>query len=176
MMYQLKFWLEINQFKDYSGSPTVNLLFQGAKKVQQSGPLGGKQLKQPVTFELLTKLVNAAAVCAASKFEELLMKAMFTVAFYGLFRASEITKNHNLKAVIFREDIKHNKNFLILKIHSAKTVKGGELQEVELVKTHDKTCPIQNLKSYLAVSSAKQGPCSNFLMGITCQSVFSRQN
>ena len=85
MTYQLKFRLILNNFPDYSNSPQVTLLFQGARNIQKEGPPSRKQLKQPVTFELLVKIVDAAAVCASLKSQEKLMKAMFMVAFYGLF-------------------------------------------------------------------------------------------
>ena len=108
MMYQLKFRLLLNNLEDFSNSVQVTLLFQGAKKVQKRGPPGLKQLKQPVTFELLSQIVDASSVCATSKYEEKLLKALFTMAFYGLFRVGEITFTKNPSTVILREEVKDN--------------------------------------------------------------------
>ena len=143
----------------------VTLLFQGAKKGQKRGPPGLKQLKQPVTFELLSRIVDASSVCATSKYEEKLLKASFTVAFYGLFRVGEITFTKNPSTVILCEEVKDNQDYMVLKLHSAKTACPNETQLVELVKTHDKTSPVVNLKTYLAASNTSFGPLFQLLGG-----------
>ena len=116
MTYQLKFRLLLNNLRGFLNSAQVTLLFQGAKKVQRTGPPRFKELKQPVTFQLLSRIVDASSVCATSKYKEKLLKALFTVAFYGLFRVGELTFTKNPSTVILCKEVKDNKGF-----HGSKT-------------------------------------------------------
>ena len=84
---------------------------------------------------------------------------------YGIFRVGELAYTKNRNTVITWEEVKDNKDYIILKVHAAKTSKEGEPQEVELVLTHDKTCPVLHLKHYLAASSARKGPLFQFPSG-----------
>ena len=54
---------------------------------------------------------------------------------------------------------------MVLKLHSAKTAGPNKTQLGELVKTHDKTCPVVNLKTYLAASNRSFGPLFQLLSG-----------
>ena len=117
-----------------------------------------KMVKEVITFQLLKKVLDAILGCSNTKFEEKLLKALYVVAFHGLVRIREVTKGSNPNTIIRKQEIVRGKNFLILKIHTAKLAKRAQVQQVELIKTGDQTCPVTLLNQYLDVVADKVGP------------------
>ena len=85
-----------------------------------------------MTYATLQRLMRVMPVCCETRAEELLLNAMFSVAFYGLLRVGEMTLNINPKTVILREDMTLGRDFIKLVIHNSKC---RQMEEIELVET-----------------------------------------
>ena len=114
-----------------------------------------KKIKRPVTYATLQRLMRVTPVCCETRAEELLMNAMFSVAFYRLLRVGEVTLNVNPKTVILREDIMLGRDFIKLVIRNSKC---RQMEEIELVETWDNTCPVRALREYMDLRNHPTGP------------------
>ena len=172
-MYQLKFQLLVNGFAEFSSSLRVKLFMERLYKAQKGMP--DKAVKEAITFQLLKKVLDAIPGCYNIKFEEKLLKALYVVAFHGLLRIGEVTKGSNPNTIIRKQEIVRGKNFLILKVHNAKSASKGQVQQVELIKTGDQTCPVTLLNWYLDVVADKVGPLFTYANGKRVHQNYSRR-
>ena len=169
-MYQLKFCLILNGFSDYSNDGKTKLFLECLKHVHSWAPK--QTFKEPISFELLVKMLEVVPIITSNKSVERLLKAMFSVAFHGLLRIGEVSYALNRSTVIMRQDVSVKNDFIRLPIHNMKTAKAGEIQEVELMETGDLTCPVTLLKEYLAASIQTEGPLFEHINGQQVSSDF----
>ena len=157
-MYQLKFRLNLNGMTDFSTSLSAQLFLRGLQNF--SHKYVPKGCKKSIPYDLLTKMINAASFCATSKTEEMLLKAMFTTAFFGLFRMGELMQYRRAKsnASLLREDMTVGSDYTTLRVRDAKTAAKGELSSVQLVETGDSICHARHLKNYHRFEPGLTGP------------------
>ena len=91
-------WHKTHRYED----PTNDFLVKKSLKGGSKRP-SGQELREPITLELLGKLVEALKPVCESVYEQKMMKCAYLLAFFGLFRIGEIvadTKERAQKSVI----------------------------------------------------------------------------
>lgn len=113
----------------------------------------------PFTVPQLIQLTNALTQFTHSTFSYVLFKAMFLLAFFGLFRVGEIASTrHGAPNIIQRKDVFLRTNLpgklshIDIKLHSYKHSQGHSTL-VPVKRQHPKAvCPVRALVRYLRLS------------------------
>ena len=83
----LGFVHRMNNMADPTNAFVVQKVLSGINKV-----LGSSDSRLPITQFLLNRLLESTNYVISNRYHRVLIKAMFAVSFYGLFRVGEITK------------------------------------------------------------------------------------
>lgn len=137
--------------------PTVNFLvkkaIQGAKKERAT-----LDVRLPITYPILTKLVEALPFCTNTRYQHLMFASMFLLAFAAFLRVGEIALSHgNERNVLNLKDVTINNDTGGIRI-IFKNIKhsGGRQKVVEIAKQANK-CPVKTLKEYLQLRGGEPG-------------------
>ena len=153
--YHLKFRLELNNQTDYSKLERVKLFMQGLQRITARNPK--RNVKLPISYEVLGRLVSAIPFCIQNIFEQRLVAAIMTTAFYSLCHVGELVMATNKQTVVNREDMIVSDTHFSFKVWNAKMVAPGQVQKIEVVQMGDPTCPYQMLKKFLDISPGETG-------------------
>ena len=152
---QLKFSLELKGIPDYSLAPKVKLFLKGLGNINKD--LTPAYTKQPVTLQLVQRFIEVMPVCTKNKFKELMLSAVFAVAFFSLFQMGEITFCKG-KALIKWEEMVIGPDYVTFWVHNSKIAAFRQGPEkVEIVSTGQTLCPVRLFKNYLKDSYPKSG-------------------
>lgn len=88
-MYGLNFFQKLYGLPSLFESFLINKLLEGYKRTGHH-----KDSRAPITQELLANICNALPHICKSDYESTLFKAVFSLAYFGLFRVSEIVFSH----------------------------------------------------------------------------------
>ena len=153
--YHLKFRLDLNNRTDYSKSERVKLFIQGLQRITACNPR--RNVKLPISYEVLGRLVSAIPFCVQNIFEQRLVAAIMTMAFYRLCRVGELVMATKKQMIVNREDMIVSDTHFSFKVWNAKTAPPGQAQKIEVVQMGDPTCPYQMLKKFLDINPGKTG-------------------
>jgi hypothetical protein len=138
------------------GDPTSHTLVQKSlASLTKANPSCDSRL--PITLVVLHQLMAAADITISSLYIRTLIKAMFSVAFFGLMRVGEITsKKSQLPALLLSQLTRQSGNF-ILQITKFKHNHSQQPLDIVL-KPHSQTqlCPVRNLQQYLSHRGIKE--------------------
>lgn len=165
---------KINDWSDPACSFFIKKLLLGARKLS-----GDNDSRLPITVEILEKLIGVIPQVIESHYVQLAMKAMFSLAFFGLLRVGEFTskkQGRNCKKVIQQSDVCFDKvnSKLLITLRHFKHSSPGKSITLELQKQTAKICPVTLLRSYLKVRKGAAGPLFVFPdMGAITTSFFN---
>ena len=119
-------------------------------------------LREPITIELLGKLVAALRPVSDSTYERKMFKAAYLLAFFGLFRIGEFvadTKGRAQRSVLLLSDIAIQGNSLKVTIRFSKTDQKGLSTGLTLKgQSGNPLCPVEAIKEFLASRGQRAGP------------------
>lgn len=144
---------------NYSQSFVVKKMLEGMKRLK-----GTKDVRLPITLELLTNIIDKLPSVCFSAYEALLFAAAFSLAFHGFLRIGEIvyTKAGQVRQIICVQDVKlHSlKNQQSIRIHitHSKSDQTGQGLFIDIIETGTKICPVRLLKCYLKERPNTSGP------------------
>ena len=146
---------KLYSMEDNTKSFFVGKLIEGMKRKTPRK----KDLRMPISLDLLTKLIGALSYICQSSYETKLFASAFSLAFFGLLRVGEFTsENKGIPGfhVIKFHDISIQNNErgeeLHLKICSSKTDQAGNSTTLIICQqTNSIICPVRLMKSYLNV-------------------------
>jgi hypothetical protein len=158
----------INSLDNPSLHPTVT------KIVKRLTSLRPPDCRQPISIDLLEKLLSCLPVTCSSSYQVSLYSAMFVIAFFALLRISEFTIDRKGHHVIMLRDVSVSCHFISLTIRSFKHSSGPVT--VCLKTRNDNLCPVKVLKQFLAKRGFIPGPLFAYPNGEGIQrAVFTRQ-
>ncbi|KAJ1174173.1 hypothetical protein NDU88_005996 [Pleurodeles waltl] len=136
------------------GDPTAGFPLRAALKgwARQEGKTPDQ--RAPIELEMRKGLVGALTVICNTQYEELLFPATFSLAFFGVFRTSELVakaKSDTSDRALRWGDLKMGQDIAELKVRHSKSDQKGKGTVVRLRRLGDpKCCPIELLMSYTA--------------------------
>ena len=150
-------WHKTLLFEDPCNDFTVKKSLKGGFKKPAS-----TELREPITIELLKKLVTALAPVCSSTYERAMLKCAFLLAFFGLFRIGEFISESREKAdraVLLLNDIALKKGFIKIRMRFSKTDQLG-LANTIVFKGHKghPLCPVAATTEFLAIRGKRPGP------------------
>ena len=131
-----------------------------------------KALRQPITLNLLEKLMFNVNLVLEDPYSCYLYKALFSSMFFMCARVGEVAlsqgqKNHVLQlSDITFKDWGQNTEHLEVSFTSFKHNKTGKVHKIPVYPHASKACPILAMKSYLSLRGGTPGPLFT-LMGST---------
>ena len=133
-------------------------MLRGAKHLASSS-----NVRQPITLDVLEKLLEAVQYVAISEYQPPLYRAMFLLAFYAFLRVGEVTvrSGPNLNLLLF-DNVSFRKTkylCLILIMTNFKLNLGKNPVHLEIKsQTNRSFCPVRAMQNYLKVRGAENRP------------------
>lgn len=109
--------------------------------------------RRPITFDILSKLIEILPAVCSSSFESTLFRAAFTLAFFAALRISEFTAaSKNVNSNLKRSDIYFSNNSLKIHIFKSKTDQLGKGTWIDLHPIPSSNiCPLKMVSDYLSI-------------------------
>ena len=129
-------------------------------------------LKLPIKRDLLEAMIlQLPKLFSSQPYLEILYKAMFTTAYFGLFRISEIALTLSKHAVLTPDvHIGKNKDKLMFILHTSKTHGRGTFPQIVKISSEQKInkvpiyCPFNTIKDYIKMRKAIKKPTEHFFV------------
>lgn len=133
----------------------VQKMLTGLKRSKPS-----KDIRSPVTYQLLLKILDVLPMVTKSKYEHLLFGSTFATAFFGLFRISEIAvaSKKSLRNVLQLSDLQFSNENIKLKLRFSKTDQNGKGLVITISKSVESTVCFSLLETFLQFRSQEDGP------------------
>ena len=139
---------------DPTTSALVQKLLVAANRINPT-----QDARLPLTQTILLRLMGAIDIMESGYRARVLLKAMFSVAFYGLMRVGEITKDKNKPPAINLDQISFSQGNFIISIKQFKHNVMGQPVEIVIKPQHQRElCPVQLLAEYLRIRDTADGP------------------
>lgn len=163
---ELAYYFKMSNIPDLSNHFLIKNMLSGAKRIASS-----PDMRQPITLDILEKLLVAVPHVANSSYQKYLFMAMFIIAFYVFLRVGEIKvrslSNPNLlllSNVSFKTTAKAS--CMIITMTNFKHNLGKNPVHLEIKSQPFRSfCPVQIMKNYLKVRGAEDGPLFCFTSG-----------
>ena len=143
----ISFQCKINNQEDVTQNFVVKKLLVGIGRIDKR-----KDVRMPITLNILNKVVQALPIVCSSIFEATLFAALFTIAFFGFLRVGELVVYSvtNLGHAISRSNLKYisDPRMLEIKLCYSKTDQTGLGSVICLPSTGTSPCPVQAYCAY----------------------------
>ena len=144
--------------QDPTSGTLVQKLLAGAAKVHVPKPP-----RLPITILILHRMLVDIDSIIHVKYHRLLLKAMFTVSFFGLMRIGEVTMAKNKQVPLMLSQVAFSPNRVTLTISNFKHNKSNKPVEIYLERQNDPAiCPVYNLANYVLMRGYSAGPLFAF--------------
>ena len=154
-MSSISYIHKIRDFTDPTQSFLIKKILEGFKRLKST-----KDIRAPITKELLTKVVGVLPVVCYNEYESSLFKSLFTLAYFGLFRVGELVCTDHCQAgyPIRFDDITFSDNKLTVRVRISKTNKTGKPVFLHISSVGDKSiCPIAAMQQFIRLRSSVSG-------------------
>ena len=143
----LSYHCKIKNVADPTDTFVVKKLLVGLTRIDVR-----KDIRMPITHEILLKILIALPDVCFSNFEAILFSSLFTVAFYGFLRVGEIVPDSIGRQghALFKENISYRptSRSIELFIPHSKTDQCSIGTTILIPATDDSTCPVRSFLAY----------------------------
>lgn len=154
----ISFFSKLNDFEDLTQKFIVKKMLQGLKRSRHHK----RDIRMPITKDMLIKIVQILPSVCSSRYEAALFTAAYSVAFFGLFRVSELTFDPQLyvsRHCLSFENVVAGKDSLHIFLSSSKTDQLGVGTTIKLQQQSPQTiCPVKSCLAYLKSRPPASGP------------------
>ena len=145
-------------------NPTTNFLVQ--KVLSSINKIhGSSDSRLPITRFILHRVIDSVSIVVSNLYNSKLLKSMFLIAFYGLFRVGEITVQKSGEISLYLDQIQIFKDRFILTISKFKNNRMNRPFDIIIHKQGGEYCPYISLIDYLSCRGFSQGPVFRFIDG-----------
>ncbi|KAG8456577.1 hypothetical protein GDO86_002382 [Hymenochirus boettgeri] len=119
-----------------------------------------KDKREPITDDRLQLILNSVRLITSSEYEEKLIKAAFTAAFWGAFRAGELVAVSKLQSHsgMQIEDVSTKDNVIMFLLKKSKTDMSGKGKWVIIKRNGLEQCPWAIISEYAKLRGDRIGP------------------
>ena len=150
------FFHKINNWPDFSQAFIVKKLLEGCHRSRRTF-----DTRAPITMDMLKEICKLLPTICHDAYEYQLFKAMFCLAYFGLFRVGELVSTKGQVNMLQSRDVTldiPNKHVLI-SMSRFKTNQRGNPVILKLPCERDGSiCPVHSLQKYLFYKSSQTGP------------------
>ena len=120
----------------------------------------------PITLIVLFRLIEDMPHYVSSYYNRILLAAMFSVAFFGLFRIGELTTSVHGEVMLHLNDLNYCQDHFAVSIKKYKHSKNTGSVSIPLYRHDNHTiCPVKNMLQYLEIRGYTPGPLFQFASG-----------
>lgn len=155
----INFFHKLGGYFDINKTFVVNKLLEGCLRLRKP-----KDSRLPITMTLLKDICSVLTGICFDQFETKLFKAAYLLAFYGLFRVSELVVSSMafldrallLEDVVVDDNLKH----VCVKLHVTKTNQTGAFPTTLRIpqESNAELCPVRAVMAYLECRPNCKGP------------------
>jgi site-specific recombinase XerD len=151
----LNYYHKLSEFYDIAQNFIVKKILEGCHRKRRT-----KDKRAPLTFNVLTAVCAALQHVATNQYESCLFKALFLLAYFGLFRVSElVAPMPGTDSQLQLRDIKlSNNTYILVKLQNYKNNQRGKQVELKIPSIHHYLCPVQAISAYIAIRPSIGGP------------------
>lgn len=151
----ISFQHKLNQWTDPGSSFLVRKMLEGCKRLKQT-----KDSRAPISFAILGEICGKLRDICYSLYETMLFKAVYTLAYFGLFRVGElvVTKQSQQHRALMLDDVvvENGNKALRIRLRLSKSSQTGLPVTVRLPTTADRgLCCVRVMTEYLKVRPTK---------------------
>ena len=148
----------VSGWPDPSSDAVIQKLIAGAIKIRPPLPP-----RLPITLILLYRIMEGVDAIVPHYYHRLLLKSMFTVAFFGLMRMGEVTVSKHHQVSLFLSQITLSSTQIIISIKHFKHNSSLKPVDIPLLRqTNSQICPLYHMSQYLLVRGFQPGPLFAF--------------
>lgn len=155
-MSAISFCCKIRNLNDSTNSFLVSKMLTGLSRTHKR-----KDLRMPVTSEILCKIILALPNICSSQYESILFSSLFSLAFFGFFRVGELVQNSKITVAhalqVHNICLVPDSNSVRIFVPYSKTDQSGKGCTIQLPSSSSIICPVALLKSFLEVRPAYPG-------------------
>lgn len=149
----LSFYHKINCWYNITEVFLVRKLLEGCRRNRPS-----VDNRAPITISMLIDFCKILPNVTYSEFETSLFRAIFTTAYFGLFRVSELVFSVVDNRSILFKDIKLEANYVMITIRISKNNQYGKPVTLKIpCESNTLICPVCNIKQYISIRPAAAG-------------------
>ena len=119
----------------------------------------------PITQFLLHRLLDSVDHVVSDNYHAILLKAMFLVAFYGLFRIGELTSQTSGVIPLYIDQLQVFNNRFVLNITKFKNNRSNKPFDIVIHRQQNSYCPYVGMIRYLVSRKMDSGPLFRFKDG-----------
>lgn len=111
-----------------------------------------KDLRAPISCRVLMAISTVIPETCYSEYESTLFRSLFTTAYFGLFRVSELVAASNtlISTALTSENICIDQNSLVITLQKYKTNQRGDEVTIKLPpETNQSICPVHAVKEFI---------------------------
>lgn len=151
----LSFYHKINGWYNISDLFIIRKLLEGCRRMRPS-----VDCRAPISIKMLQNLCTLLSSVTFNEYEATLFKALFTTAYFGMFRVGELTVTGSKGCVdVDNVSIRRDGKLVSICLKYTKTNQYGNPIIVRIpCEENDIICPVCNMKNFLAVRPKVQGP------------------
>ena len=147
----LRFKHKLMGFNNDSYEVVISKMLEGYRRSKTAV----KDTRLPITYELLSRVCLELEHICDSRYEILLFRAAYTLAFFGLFRVGELVFSSSDMAnrPLFLSDLKDfvpTREFTVY-LRRSKTNQSGPPTPINIVAIGTTSCPVSAMQAYLRV-------------------------
>ena len=143
---------------DPTSANIVQKLIAGATKVYSPKPS-----RLPITIIILHRIILGIDEIVQVHYHKILLKAMFTTAFFGLMRIGEVTMSKHKSVPLLLDQLQLNIDQAVINITHFKHNKSNKPVPIPLQRQDNyQICPVYNISQYLLLRGRAPGPLFAF--------------
>ena len=145
------------------GVPDITQNFLVKKLLLGMSKLGiVRDRRLPITIDLLKNIARVLPAVCSSNYEATLFSAIFSMAYFGLFRVGELvvnsSSNLNHAVDILNVRMQEHDNVLEVLLSHSKTDQKGKGTVIALPAVNTPVCPVVSMKAYMSLRPEQSGP------------------
>lgn len=153
----INYYHKLNGFYDLRKVFIIGKILEGCHRSRIS-----LDNRAPITMQVLIKILNVLPRVCYDNYEVRLFTAIFILAYFGLFRASELvaTSQYHFRNSLQENDVFFLENgaYLVVRLRHSKTNQRGNPVFLKLPKQANFPCPVKAVETYLLCRTNVQGP------------------
>lgn len=161
----INYFHKLNGFYDITNIFVIQKLLEGCRRGRPC-----RDIRAPLTMQILISVYNTLPGVCYNNYECKLFSALFVLAYFGLFRVSELVSSLSDDMLSLSDlSFVDNKKYIIIQLRRYKTNQRGIPTYLKIPCEHGILCPVRSMSEYLSLRPRSPGPlfCHSNLTPVT---------
>lgn len=136
----VNYYLKLNDWPTIDNFFLAKKMLEGCHRSRKS-----KDIRAPISGKVLMAISSVIQVTCYNEYESKLFRSLFTMAYFGLFRVSELVAASNalVGTALKSENIQIDQNYVVITLNKFKTNQRGDVVTLKLPsESNTAICPV----------------------------------